>query len=207
MIFKELFLGFKNTILIFFITLFISLPLGIVVYYLKKSKNRVIRIIFSVFISVMRGTPLMLQLMFTYFAPYYLFNLKSPDRFLAVILTFSLNYSAYFAEIFRGGFSSIDNGQYDAAKIIGLSKWKTFKKIIFPQVLKIVLPSITNEVITLVKDTSLAMVIAVSETFTVAKAMAARESSMIPYVAVAVFYYIANYLVAFIMELLEKRYE
>lgn len=205
MMFLELSRGFKNTILIFLLTLIFSLPLGVIVYYLKKSSIKLVRIIASIFISVLRGTPLMLQLMFIYFGPYYLFNLKSPNRFFAVILTFALNYSAYFAEIYRGGFESIDNGQYDAAKILGLSKLSTFRKIIFPQVIKIVLPSITNEVITLVKDTSLAMVIAVSETFTVAKAMVARDSSMKAYVAVAIFYYVANYIVAFTMKKIEKR--
>lgn len=200
----ELSQGFRNTLAIFFITLVLAMPLGFVVMLLKKSRFKPISLLTTFYISVMRGTPLMLQLMFVYFGPYYLFGLSSPDRFRAAIVAFVFNYAAYFAEIYRGGFEAIPRGQLEAAEVLGLSKTQTFFKIQLPQVMKTVMPSITNEVITLVKDTSLAMVISVSETFIIAKAMAAREASMTPYLAVAVFYYAMNYLVAFIMDRIEK---
>ncbi|MFM9413687.1 amino acid ABC transporter permease [Peptococcus simiae] len=200
----ELSQGFRNTLAIFFITLVLAMPLGFVVMLLKKSRFKPISLLTTFYISVMRGTPLMLQLMFVYFGPYYLFGLSSPDRFRAAIVAFVFNYAAYFAEIYRGGFEAIPRGQLEAAEVLGLSKAQTFFKIQLPQVMKTVMPSITNEVITLVKDTSLAMVISVSETFIIAKAMAAREASMSPYLAVAVFYYAMNYLVAFIMDRIEK---
>ncbi|MBS5915523.1 MAG: amino acid ABC transporter permease [Clostridiales bacterium] len=200
----ELSQGFRNTLAIFFITLALAMPLGFVVMLLKKSRFKPVSLLTTFYISVMRGTPLMLQLMFVYFGPYYLFGLSSPDRFRAAIVAFVFNYAAYFAEIYRGGFEAIPRGQLEAAEVLGLSKAQTFFKIQLPQVMKTVMPSITNEVITLVKDTSLAMVISVSETFIIAKAMAAREASMTPYLAVAAFYYAMNYLVAFIMDRIEK---
>lgn len=200
----ELSQGFRNTLAIFFITLALAMPLGFVVMLLKKSRFKPVSLLMTFYISVMRGTPLMLQLMFVYFGPYYLFGLSSPDRFRAAIVAFVFNYAAYFAEIYRGGFEAIPRGQLEAAEVLGLSKAQTFFKIQLPQVMKTVMPSITNEVITLVKDTSLAMVISVSETFIIAKAMAAREASMTPYLAVAAFYYAMNYLVAFIMDRIEK---
>ncbi|MDU2292445.1 MAG: amino acid ABC transporter permease [Peptococcus niger] len=200
----ELSQGFRNTLAIFFITLALAMPLGFVVMLLKKSRFKPVSLLTTFYISVMRGTPLMLQLMFVYFGPYYLFSLSSPDRFRAAIVAFVFNYAAYFAEIYRGGFEAIPRGQLEAAEVLGLSKAQTFFKIQLPQVMKTVMPSITNEVITLVKDTSLAMVISVSETFIIAKAMAAREASMTPYLAVAAFYYAMNYLVAFIMNRIEK---
>lgn len=200
----ELSQGFRNTLAIFFITLALAMPLGFVVMLLKKSRFKPVSLLTTFYISVMRGTPLMLQLMFVYFGPYYLFGLSSPDRFRAAIVAFVFNYAAYFAEIYRGGFEAIPRGQLEAAEVLGLSKAQTFFKIQLPQVMKTVMPSITNEVITLVKDTSLAMVISVSETFIIAKAMAAREASMTPYLEVAAFYYAMNYLVAFIMDRIEK---
>ncbi len=201
----ELSQGFRSTLAIFFITLVLSMPLGFVVMLGRKSRFKPISALFTFYISVMRGTPLMLQLMFVYFGPYYLFGLDSPNRFRAAIVAFVLNYAAYFAEIYRGGFEAIPKGQLEAAEVLGLSKTQTFFKIQLPQVMKTVMPSITNEVITLVKDTSLAMVISVNETFIIAKAMAARMASMSPYIAVAIFYYTMNYIVAFVMERIEKR--
>ncbi len=192
---------------IFFLTLILSLPLGLVLSFGRMSKNRLIRAVSKVYISVMRGTPLMLQLMVVYFGPFYLFGIKitSSYRFVAVIIGFVLNYAAYFAEIYRGGIESMAIGQYEAAKILGYSKVQTFFKIIFPQVVKRILPPVTNEVITLVKDTSLAFVIAVSEMFTSAKAIAAAQTTMVPFVIAGIFYYVFNLLVAFVMEKLEKK--
>ena len=199
--------GMLVSIEIFFVTLLFSLPLGLLICFGRMSRNKVIRTIVSGYISIMRGTPLMLQLMVVYFGPYYLFGIKiSPFyRNIAVVIGFVLNYAAYFAEIYRSGIESMPVGQYEAAKVLGYGKTQTFVKIILPQVIKRILPSVTNEVITLVKDTSLAFSIAYAEMFSQAKALAASQKSMIPFVAAAIFYYVFNYVVAFIMEFFEKK--
>lgn len=200
--------GMLISIEIFVLTLVFSLPLGLIVTFGRMSKNALTRNITKFYISIMRGTPLMLQLMVVYFGPYYIFGISLPRgyRFLAVIIGFSLNYAAYFAEIYRGGIESMPQGQYEAAKLLGYSKNQTFFRIIMPQVLKRILPSITNEVITLVKDTSLAMVISVAEMFTLAKAIASSQRSTIPFMVAGVFYYVFNFVVASTMEWLEKKY-
>lgn len=196
--------GSVVSIKIFCLTLLFSLPLGLPMAAARMSKNAFISWPARVFLLVIRGTPLILQLIFVYFAPYYLFKV-SYDRFTAAIVAMSINYAAYFAEIYRSGIESMPVGQYEAAVILGYSKSQTFIHIILPQVIKRILPSVTNEVITLVKDTSLAFVIAVSEMFTTAKALASAQTSMIPYVAAGIFYYVFNFLVAWIMERLEKK--
>ena len=197
--------GMIATAEIFFLTLLFSRPLGLVVSFGRMSKNPVIRGITKFYISVMRGTPLMLQLLVVYFAPYYLFGLNLRGyRFPAIIIAFAVNYAAYFAEIYRGGIESMAVGQYEAAKVLGYSKAQTFFKIILPQVCKRIMPSVTNETITLVKDTSLAFVLAQAEMFTMAKQIAAKETSMVPLMAAGLFYYIFNFLVAFVMERIEK---
>ena len=197
--------GMIATAEIFFLTLLFSLPLGLVVSFGRMSKNPVIRGITKFYISVMRGAPLMLQLLVVYFAPYYLFGLNLRGyRFPAIIIAFAVNYAAYFAEIYRGGIESMAVGQYEAAKVLGYSKAQTFFKIILPQVCKRIMPSVTNETITLVKDTSLAFVLAQAEMFTMAKQIAAKETSMVPLMAAGLFYYIFNFLVAFVMERIEK---
>lgn len=149
----------------------------------------------------------MLQLLVVYFGPFYLFGLpiSGPYRFIAIIIGFVLNYAAYFAEIYRSGIESMPVGQYEAAKMLGYSQAQTFVKIILPQVIKRILPAITNEVITLVKDTSLAFSLAYMEMFTLAKQIAAAQTTMMPFVIAAVFYYIFNLLVAYLMEKLEKK--
>ena len=189
--------GMATSCWIFGITLLFSLPLGMVIAFGRMSKKRIVQGITKIYISIMRGTPLMLQLMVVYFGPYYLFGIKiSPFyRNIAVVIGFVLNYAAYFAEIYRSGIESMP---------VGHSKSQTFLHIILPQVIKRILPSVTNEVITLVKDTSLAFVIAVSEMFTIAKALASSQTSMVPYVAAGIFYYVFNFLVAWIMEKIEK---
>lgn len=199
--------GMMTTIQIFLLTLIFSLPLGLLVAFGRMSKNVVIRTITKIYISIMRGTPLMLQLLVVYFGPYYIFgvNISSSYRAYAVVIAFAINYAAYFAEIYRGGIESMPVGQYEAAKVLGYGKTQTFVKIILPQVIKRILPSVTNEVITLVKDTSLAFSIAYAEMFSPAKALAASQKSMIPFVAAAIFYYVFNYVVAFIMEFFEKK--
>ncbi len=193
---------------IFIVTLVFSLPLGLLVAFGRMSKNPVLRAIVKFYISIMRGTPLMLQLMVVYFGPYYLFGIRIKNndyRLWAAFLGFVVNYAAYFAEIYRSGIQSMPAGQYEAAKLLGYSRSQTFFKIILPQVMKRILPSVTNEVITLVKDTSLAFTISVVEMFTVAKALASSQTSMVPFVAAGLFYYIFNLLVAMVMEQIEKK--
>ena len=199
--------GMIKSFWIFAFTLILSLPLGIVVSFGRMSKNVVIRTIVKVYISIMRGTPLILQLMFIYFGRYYVLKMQMTPEWMntAVILGFVLNYAAYFAEIYRGGIESMPIGQYEAAEILGYTKVQTFVKIIFPQVMKRILPSITNEVITLVKDTSIAYVLSVQEMFTVAKAISASQASVSPLIIAAVFYYVFNFIVAFVMERIEKK--
>ena len=199
--------GMLTTVAIFGLTLLFSMPLGMAVAFGRMSKNKLIRNITKIYISIMRGTPLMLQVMVVYFGRYYLLGLQltSSYRFIAVIIGFSLNYAAYFAEIYRGGIESMPVGQYEAAALLGYTKGQTFLRIILPQVIKRIIPSVTNQVITLVKDTSLAMVIAVSEMFTIAKALASSSTSMIPYVAAGIFYYVFNFLVAWAMEKIEHK--
>lgn len=200
--------GFWVTVQIFVLTLVFSMPLGMIVAFGRMSANKVLRALTKVYISVMRGTPLMLQIIVVYFAPFYVFRWKvgTGYRFLAVILAFVINYAAYFAEIYRSGIESMPIGQYEAAEILGYSKAQTFFKIILPQVFKRVLPPITNETITLVKDTSLAFTISITEMFTVAKQIGAAETSMIPLLTAGVFYFLFNLIVATFMEKLEKKF-
>ncbi len=199
--------GMGTSIQIFMVTLVFSLPLGLIVAFGRMSKNKLVQTIVKVYISIMRGTPLMLQLMVVYFGPYYLFGLKlgSGYRLWAVFIGFVINYAAYFAEIYRSGIQSMPVGQYEAAEILGYNKFQTFFKIILPQVIKRILPSITNEVITLVKDTSLAFTLSVMEMFSMAKALAASQTNMMPFVAAGVFYYVFNLVVAMFMEWIEKK--
>ncbi len=198
--------GLSVSIRIFLITLVFSLPLGLLVSFGRMSRNPLVSAITKIYISIMRGTPLMLQLMVVYFGPYYLFKIKlSPTyRDSAVYIGFIINYAAYFAEIYRSGIQSMPRGQYEAAEILGYSGSQSFLRIILPQVIKRILPSITNEVITLVKDTSLAFSISVMEMFTTAKALSSSQTSMVPLIAAGIFYYIFNFIVAFLMEHLEK---
>jgi len=192
---------------IFAITLLFSLPLGLLVAFGRMHKNPLISGIIKIYISFMRGTPLMLQLFMVYYGPYYIFkiSLHPGYRMTAVYIGFILNYAAYFAEIYRSGIQSMDRGQYEAAEILGYSKMQCFFRIILPQVWKKILPSITNEVISLVKDTSLAFSISVMEMFTQAKALSSSQSSMFPLIMAGVLYYIFNFVVAFIMEQMEKK--
>ncbi|WP_296880747.1 amino acid ABC transporter permease [uncultured Methanobrevibacter sp.] len=204
---EQLLGGMVTSIEIFLLTLLFSLPLGLVVAGGRMSRFSPLRWIAKIYISIMRGTPLMLQLIVVFFGPYYLFGmtLSSDYRFIAVIIAFTINYAAYFAEIYRGGIESINSGQYEAAQVLGYSRLETFFIIILPQVIKVVLPSITNEVITLVKDTSLSFVIAIPEMFTVAKQIAAADASIAALMVAGIFYYLFNILVAFVMERIENR--
>ena len=197
------------TVSIFLLTLLFSIPLGLPITLARMSKNKVLSIISGIYISVMRGTPLMLQIIVIYFLPYFGFgiNVSTGYRFVAVIIAFSLNYAAYFAEIYRSGIQSIPKGQYEAAQILGYSGTQTFVRIVMPQMFKRVLPAMTNEIITLVKDTSLSFAIATAEMFTMAKQIAAKEASLMPLMVAGVFYYVFNFIVAVICKKVEKKYD
>ena len=204
----QLMSGMGMTCAIFFLTLLFSLPLGLVVALLRMHRNKVISVITRVYISIMRGTPLMLQVIVVYFAPYYVFRVQISQsyRFAAVIIAFVLNYAAYFAEIYRSGIQSVPQGQYEAAQVLGYSHSQTFLRIIVPQVWKRVLPAVTNEVVTLVKDTSLSFAIAEAEMFTIAKQISSKVASIWPLLAAGVFYYIFNLLVVLVCSRVEKHY-
>lgn len=204
---EQLASGMLASLTIFVLTILFSMPLGLLVSFGRMCRFKPVQWLVKFYISVMRGTPLMLQLLVVYFGPFYLFGVKlSPEyRFYAVIIAFSVNYAAYFAEIYRAGIESIPVGQREAAKVLGYSRVQTFCKIIFPQMMKRVLPPVTNEIITLVKDTSLAYAIAYVELFSTAKQIAARESNIMPLFVAGLFYYIFNFLVAFVMERVEKK--
>ena len=212
MIFQQLAGGMLKSISIFCWTLLFSLPLGLVIAFGRMSKVkifgrfRIVRGITKLYIDIMRGTPLMLQLMVVFYGPFFLFGTNiNGFRYPAIIIAFSINYAAYFAEIYRAGIESMPVGQYEAAKVLGYNKVQTFCRIILPQVVKRILPPVTNETITLVKDTSLAFVLAVVEMFTAAKQIAAKDTTIMPLMAAGVFYYIFNLAVASFMEYLEKR--
>ncbi len=200
-------LGFGVTLQIFFLTLVGSLPLGVVVALARMSRVKPIAWIMKFYISVMRGTPLMLQMFFIYFAPYYIFGipLSMESKFSATIVAFIINYAAYFAEIYRSGIQSIPRGQYEAAEVLGYSRLQTFMKIVLPQVIKRILPAMGNEIITLVKDTSLAFAIGVAEMFSTAKALVASQVSMLPFVFAAVFYWVFNFVVEVVLGRVEKK--
>jgi polar amino acid transport system permease protein len=221
-----MFEGLTVSLEVFFLTLLFALPLALPAAFGRMSKNRALRKLVTLYLLVMRGTPLILQLIFIYFAPKYLYRflyenfsgfIASPgfwnfvqaclswNRFSAVIIAFSLNYAAYFAEIYRGGIESIPRGQYEAAKVLGFTGRQTFVRIVMPQVIKRILPAMTNEVITLVKDTALAQVIGVAELFHAAQNASAREFSTIPIFIAGVFYFFMNWIVSYLFTRFEKK--
>lgn len=199
--------GMLVSVEIFFCTLFFSLILGLLVAFGRMSKHFIVRFPTKVFISIMRGTPLMLQLLVIYFGPYFMFGMRisSSYKMTAVLVGFAINYAAYFAEIYRAGIEAIPVGQYEAAKLLGYNKAQTFVYIVLPQVIKRIVPPVANETITLVKDTSLAYTLSVIEMFTLTKQIAAAETSMMPFVVAGIFYYIFNLIVAVTFEKLEKK--
>ena len=196
--------GLGNTLLIFAVTLITSIPLGLLVALGRLSRHGWLKKLLGAYISVMRGTPLMLQLIAVLYLPSMIFKVPM-DRYLAAFIAFTINYAAYFGEIFRGGIQSIERGQYEAASVLGFSKRQTFSRIILPQTVKRVLPATANEVITLVKDTSLAQVVAIVEMFTIAKQHMSGTGSVIPLLAAGVFYYILNFLVTVSFSYAEKK--
>ena len=204
---QQLFGSMGITMEIFFVTLITSLILGLGLALVRMSKNPILSVIAKFYISVMRGTPLMLQLLVVYFGPFFIFGMQiTPSyRLKAVLIGFALNYAAYFAEIYRSGITAIPVGQYEAARMLGYSKTQTFAYIVMPQVIKRIIPPVANETITLVKDTSLAFTLAVAEVFTVTKQLVASQSSVVPFIVAGVFYYIFNLVVAVVMEHVEKK--
>ena len=198
--------GFLTSLQIFAFTLIGALPLGVPVALLRVSRFKVVRGITRAYISVMRGTPLMLQMFAIYFMPYYVFGIQltTDSKWQAAIVAFIINYAAYFAEIYRSGLQSIPRGQYEAAEVLGYSKAQTFLYIVLPQVVKRIMPAIGNEVITLVKDTSLAFAIGVGEMFSTAKALVASQVSMVPFAIAAAIYWVFNFAVELVLGRIEK---
>lgn len=196
--------GLKNTLGVFILTLILSVPLGIIVAILRLSNIKIVNFISSLYVWVMRGTPLLLQLIFIFFGlPIIGISI---DRFPAAIIAFTLNYAAYFGEIFRSGIKDIDRGQFEASKILGLSKWFTFKKIILPQSFKKTSPSIANEVITLVKDTSLVYVVGIGELLRAGKIASNRDASLLPLFLIGIIYLLLIGILTKIFNRLEKKY-
>lgn len=202
-----LFEGFTVTLQIFFFTLLGSIPLAVSVALCRMSRIAPLQAITRAYISIMRGTPLMLQMFAIYFAPYYVFGIEltTDSKWQACIVAFIINYAAYFAEIYRSGIQSIPRGQYEAAEVLGYTRAQTFVRIVFPQVVKRILPAMGNEIITLVKDTSLAFAIGVAEMFSTAKALVASQVSMVPFAISAVFYWVFNFVVEMSINWGEKR--
>ena len=200
----QVFEGLKTTLLVFTLTLILSIPLGVIIALGRISKIKVLKSITGIYIYIFRGTPLLLQILFIFFGlP--LFGI-SLNRLPAAILAMVLNYGAYFGEIFRAGINSIDKGQVEAAEVIGMSKRDTFFRIILPQALKRVFPPVSNEVVTLVKDTALVYVVGLDELLKVAKIASNRLTSIMPFVVVGIVYLILNGIIAKILEKIEQKY-
>lgn len=203
---KILFSGIGVLAQIFVLTFIFSIPLGIIVAVLRNSKNKIISLFMKLYILLIRGTPIMLQIIVVYFCPYYMFGI-SYDRFVAIIIAFVINYAAYFSEIFRSGINSIPQGQIEAAYTLGFNKVQTFFLIILPQVVKIILPSMSNEVISLLKTTSLAQIIGVTEMFSLAQKQASYNFSIIPLVLAGGYYLILVLFVSILFNKAEKKLE
>ena len=201
---KILLEGLGTTLSIFILTLIIGIPAGIIVAIAKDSKCKPIAWITKVYILIIRGTPMMLQIIFIYFAPYYLFDF-SYDRFVAIIIAFVVNYAAYFAEIFRSGILSVPKGQKEAAFTLGMTKSQTFLRISLPQIIKRILPALSNEVISLIKTTSLAQIIGVTEIFALAQKQVSFQFSIIPLCVAGVMYLILCAIITFVFHRAEKK--
>ena len=199
--------GYGVSLQIFFVTLVCASLLGIPVALGRLSRVRPLSAVVGLYISLMRGTPLMLQMFAVFFAPYYVFGIQTDSSFMftACLIAFVVNYAAYFAEIYRSGIQSIPRGQYEAAQVLGYTSTQTFMFIVLPQVIKRILPAMGNEVIALIKDTSLAFVLGVMEMFTQAKAIAASQVSMLPYLIAAAIYWCFTLVVEFILSRIEKK--
>ena len=201
-----MFEGLKILLELFFVTTIFSIPLGIVVAFVRLSNNKIASSVSSFYIWIMRGSPLLLQMMFFY----YVLPIISPklvfDQLTVAFIAFVINYAAYYAEIFRGGLLSIDKGQFEAAKVLGFDKITMYKRIILPQLTKRVLPPVSNELITLVKDTSLVYILGLNDLLRVATAASNREASLMPFAYAAVIYLVMTAILTKLTALLEKRY-
>jgi polar amino acid transport system permease protein len=196
--------GLKVTLQVFILTLVFSIPFGIVVSIGRLSKNKIVSKITGGYVLIMRGTPLLLQIVFIFFGlPNIGINF---DRFPAAIIAFTLNYAAYFAEIFRAGISSIDEGQYEGGKVLGFSQKYIFFRIILPQAIKRILPAMANEVITLVKDTALVYVLGLDELLKIGKIASNTQASLIPLVVIGIVYLLLIAVFTQLFKLIEKRY-
>lgn len=201
--------GLKYTVSLFFITVLVSIPIGLLLSFTRVGRSRILKGVVGAYVWVMRGTPLLLQLYFFCYGITFLPGIGDylvMDRFQAAILAFILNYAAYFCEIFRGGILSVDKGQYEAAKVLGYSKWQTTTKIVIPQMLKVCLPPVSNECITLVKDTALVTAIGVTEILYFAKASVNRDVNAMAYLVAAAFYLLMTYGLTKLFQYLEKKY-
>ena len=197
--------GLGTTLLIFLLTLVLGIPAGILVAVARNSKNRIVKTLIKVYILIIRGTPMMLQIIFIYFAPYYLFKVTY-DRFVAIIIAFVVNYAAYFAEIFRSGILSIPKGQKEAAFTLGFSKTQTFFRILLPQIVKRILPPMSNEVISLIKTTSLAQIIGITEIFALAQKQASYQFSILPLCVAGLMYLVLCTIITYAFNKAEKKY-
>ncbi|BAL83289.1 putative ABC transporter permease protein [Selenomonas ruminantium subsp. lactilytica TAM6421] len=196
--------GSEITLEIFFVTLILALPLGMLAALGRLSSFKLVSRLVEFYIWIMRGTPLMLQLLFVYFAlP--MIGIRLPD-IAAALLAFTLNYAAYFAEIFRAGIQAVPKGQYEAAKTLGMSYPQTMRRIILPQVIRIVLPPVSNETINLVKDTSLVYILAMNDLLRVARTIVQREFDMTPFLFAAIFYLVMTFVLTWGFKKLEAYY-
>ena len=202
--------GFLQTLRLFFITLIGAVPLGLVIAFGSMSKFRPLSMLSKFIVWIIRGTPLMIQLLIIFYFPGLVLHKQiwgggETGRFLAASLSFVLNYACYFSEIYRGGIQSVPAGQEEAGLVLGMTKTQIFFKVKLMQMIKRIVPPMSNEIITLVKDTSLAFTLSVMEMFTTAKALASSQVSMMPFVAAGIFYYVFNLVVAMFLEWLEKK--
>ena len=200
--------GMVRTCGIFFLTLLFSLPLGMIIMLLRRSRITIVSSVIKVLLAIVRGTPLMLQLLVWYFGPYYLFGISIRGyRFPAIIIGFSVNYACYFAEIFRGGLLAVDVGQYEASKVLGLSRFQTMVRVIIPQMIRVSLPSVTNETITLLKDTALVTIIGVAEVLHYAKAAVNRDATPFAYLVAGLLYLLINFIITLVFKKLEEKFD
>ena len=199
--------GTGVTLQVFAITLVLSVPLGLALALMRISRFKTVSVLVNGYIGLMRGTPLMLQMLFIYFARPFVpvVGIRLPD-FPAAIVAFVLNYAAYFAEIFRAGIQSIDRGQYEGARVLGMTYSQTMRRIVLPQVTKRILPPISNETITLVKDTSLIYVLAMNDLLRAARGIVQRDFSTTPFVVAGAFYLIMTLVLTYGFQRLEKKY-
>ena len=201
----ELLNASKHTIGLFFATLLIAIPLGMVICACSMSKFKPLKYVTGVFVWIIRGTPLMLQIIVVFYGPGLLFGTPIKERFLAALIAFAINYAVYFSEIYRGGISSMSLGQYEAGKVLGMNRTQVNTKIIFPQVAKKVMPAMSNEVITLVKDTSLANIIGIAEIIMTAKSIVSTKAIIWPLFYTGVFYLAMIGVLTIFFKWLEKK--